>query len=298
MPHLLRPFLLSASLLAGMSACVTSSHSRIPPGAVVLRFAWPEVLSARVSHSVVSSGSHGERIYWWKLEPGEGEGPRRLVVQAGDSPEPGIAAFADPEMSVLFDAEGAFTGYEPPEDSAALGLLDALPMAPEQQAHLRQTIHDSQEEVARVRWEQRVGHWRDVMLLPGETVRFATKMWMGQNAFQREEVEAEERTTVEVGVECVPGEADKRCVRLRVETAPLHPYNESEPCEHARARKTFELVTDPQTLLPYLTRSMREDEMDWCREDGTVATRRTREGEAFVFTYGLEPMPPGAWTRR
>ena len=298
MPPFHRSVPLSASLLlAGLCACVTSSP-RIPPGAVVLRFAWPETLSAQVAHSVVSGEAGGERIYWWTLEPGEHAGQRRLAVRSGESPDPGLALLATPEMSVLFDAEGTFTGYEPPDGSVIQDLLEAIPPDTEGHAELRRRMDASQEEAARVRWEQRVGHWRDVMLLPGETVRFATKMWMGHNGLQRDEVEAEERTTVEVGVACVPGEAERRCVRLRVETAPLHPYKETEPCEGARARKSFELVTDPQTLLPYLTRAMREDERDWCEEDGTVATERTREGETFVFTYGLTPPPPGAWTRR
>ncbi len=298
MPPAFRPVLLSAAVLVGTSACVTSSSSRIPPGAVVLRFAWPQTLSARVSHSVFNGDARGERLYWWSLEPGEGAAPRRLGVEPGASPEAGLAALAHPEMSVRFDAQGTFVGAEPPADSAGQAMLEAFPLEPEQREHLLRTLRASQEEAARVRWEQRVGHWRDVMLLSGETVRFATKMWVGEDSLQREEVEAEERTTFEAGVACVPEQGDTRCVRLRVETTPLHALHEDDPCERVHARRTFELVTDPQTLLPYLTRAVQEDERAWCEADGTQGTERTRQGEVFVFTYGLQPLPPGTWTRR
>jgi hypothetical protein len=179
-------------------------------------------------------------------------------------------------------------GAEPHEESGAMGLLNALPLSDEQAAEVRERMEAALEDVARERWTQRVGHWRDVMLVPGETVRLKTRMWVGQSAFEREQLDAEERTTIETGVACAPDDAQKHCVRVLTVTEPLHAYHESNPCERARASKRFELVTDPKTLLPHLTRSLREDEMNSCREDGTVHTRRMRQGEEFVFTYGVE----------
>lgn len=292
--------LLSAALLAGACACAHSSASRpVPEGAVILRFAWPEKLSARVTHTLLMSGFKGHRTYWWSLGPGPEEGERRLLVEAeprGDvSP---LSSMADPESSIIFDAQGEFVGAELPEGSGAMGLLNALPFSAEQAAEVRERMKAALEEVARERWTQRVGHWRDVLLVPGETVRRKTRMWVGQSSFEREELEAEERTTIETGVACSPEDAEKHCVRVLTVTEPLHAYRESEPCERARASKRFELVTDPKTLLPYLTRSLREDEMDSCREDGTVHTREMRQGEEFVFTYGVERTREGTYSQR
>jgi hypothetical protein len=293
---------LSAALLTGVCACVTSSASRkpVPEGAIVLRFAWPEKLSARVTHTLLISGSQGQRTYWWSMWPGPEEGERRLLVQeeAGTSRSP-LSAMADPESSIIFDAQGDFVSYEPQEESESMGLLNALPLSAEQAAAVREQMDAAREEVARERWMQRVGRWRDVMLVPGETVRTRTRMWVGQNAFEREEMEAEERITLEAGVACSPGDPEKNCVRVLSVTEPLHPYRESDPCEQARAIKRFELVTDPRTLLPYMTRSLREDQMSSCRDDGTVHTREMQQGEEFVFTYGVEPVPQGStYSRR
>jgi hypothetical protein len=296
-----RASLLSAALLAGACACATSSASRrpVPEGAVVLRFAWPEQLSARVTHTLLMSGTQGRRTYWWSLAPGPEEGERRLVVEAeprGDASP--LSAMADPESSVIFNARGEFVGAELPEGSGAMGLLNALPFSAEQAAQLRERMEAELEEVARERWKQRVGHWRDVLLVPGETVRVKTRMWVGQSSFEREHLDAEERTTIETGVACSPEDTEKRCVRVLTVTEPLHAYRESEPCERARASKRFELVTDPKTLLPYLTRSLREDEMDSCREEGAVHTRRMSQGEEFVFTYGVERIREGTYSQR
>ncbi|OJH40200.1 hypothetical protein BON30_14200 [Cystobacter ferrugineus] len=292
---------LSAALLTGMCACVTSSASRkpIPEGAVVLRFAWPEKLSARVTHTLHISGSQGLRTYWWSLWPGPEEGQRRLLVRAeAGTSQSALSAMADPESSLIFDAQGDFVSHETHEESESLGLLNALPLSAEQAAGIREQMEAAREDVARERWMQRVGRWRDVMLVPGETVRTRTRMWVGQNAFEREEMEAEERITIETGVACSPDDPEKNCVRVLTVTEPLHAYRESDPCERARAIKRFELVTDPRTLLPYLTRSMREDQMDSCRDDGTVHTREMHQGEEFVFTYGVEPVPQGTYSRR
>ncbi|WNG20237.1 hypothetical protein [Cystobacter fuscus] len=292
---------LSAALLTGLCACVTSSasHKPVPEGAVVLRFAWPEQLSARVTHTLLISGSQGQRTYWWSMRPGPEEGQRRLLVreEAGTSQSP-LSAMADPESSIIFDAQGDFVSHESHEESEALGLLNALPLSDEQAAAVREQLEAAREEVARERWMQRVGRWRDVMFVPGETVRLKTRMWVGQSSLEREEMEAEERITIETGVACSQDDSEKKCVRVLSVTEPLHPYRASDPCERARALKRFELVTDPRTLLPYLTRSLREDQMDWCRDDGTVHTREMHQGEEFIFTYGVEPVPQGTYSRR
>jgi hypothetical protein len=267
---------------------------------VTLRFAWPESFSARVEHTQGMQASRGDslmggrRTWWWKLEPGEQQGQRHLTVLDVEGAQSGLSAFVDPELSVQFDREGNFLGAEQPEGAGAMGLLEGLPLSSEQKAEVRQNVSGVLTEVARERWEQRVGRWNGVWLVPGEPLRRQTKMWVGQHMFEREEIEAEERTSIEVDVPCTAGEEERRCVRVVVETVPVRQYRESEPCERARGLKRFELVTEPHTLLPYLTRALRKYEMDSCRKDGTVHTSESLVVEEFVFTYGLEPASPGA----
>jgi hypothetical protein len=209
-------------------------------------------------------------------------------VLALDSPQELLSAFAAPELSVWFDREGHFLGTEEPESTQALELLDALPLNAEQKEQVRQSVSGVLEDVAREHWEQRVGRWNGRWLVPGAPLRSKTKMWVGQHMLDREEIEAEERTTLELSVPCTEGAQERRCVRVVVETVPVRQFRKSEPCERARGLKRFELVTEPDTLLPHRTLAVREYEMDSCEEDGTVFTRKTRVVEQFVFTYGVE----------
>jgi len=82
--------------------------------------------------------------------------------------------------------------------------------------------------VARERWEQRVGLWRSLTLVPGELIVRETKMWAGQSVVEREEMEAEERTSLDGAVPCTPDAQEQRCVRLVIETVPVRPYKASE----------------------------------------------------------------------
>jgi hypothetical protein len=280
--------LLFAALLSGVFACTTPlSAQRTPPeGAVTLRFHWPETFSARLSHVTGVGGMKGQSTYGLRVEPGAQEGQRRLVAHRADVPASGLGSFVDPEVTVLFDREGNFLGAEQPEETPAMGLLEALPLDPEQQEQVRQSIGAAQKAVAQERWDLRVGRWRGVTLVPGAPVRRETTMWVGQNFLEREEMQAEERTSIEVDVPCTPDARERVCVRVIVETTPVRQYRESEPCERARALKRFELVTEPNSLLPYFVQTLRKDEMDWCRDDGTVSTREMVQMEEFVFTYG------------
>ena len=121
----------------------------MPEGAVVLRFAWPEQLSARVTHTLLVGGSQGQRTYEWSLWPGPEEGERRLLVEEveGTSQSP-LSAMADPESSVIFDAQGDFVGHETREGSEAMGLLNALPLSGEQAAELSERMEAVREDVA------------------------------------------------------------------------------------------------------------------------------------------------------
>jgi uncharacterized membrane protein len=74
---------LSVTLFTGACACVTSSTplKPVPEGAVILRFAWPEHLSARVTHTLLINAAgavhHDQQSLCDDLQP-----PAQRIVQA------------------------------------------------------------------------------------------------------------------------------------------------------------------------------------------------------------------------
>jgi hypothetical protein len=104
-------------------------------------------------------------------------------------------------------------------------------------------------------------------------------------------VAAEERTSIEVDVPCTPDAQERRCVRLTVE---LQPVGQSETAAGPMARKSFELVTDPDTLVPYSTRVMRMDRVDWGKDGGEQPLKEFLQVEEYVYTYGAQRVPPGS----
>ncbi|WP_224248469.1 hypothetical protein [Hyalangium gracile] len=296
--------LLCAALLLGMCSCTTSSSARreLPANAVTLRFAWPEGFSGRVEqHTIIQMSGQGgamesRRSYWLREEPGAREDQRRLVAVSDGEPSSVFGSFMDPEVTIIFDREGNFLGAENPQQEAVRELLEALPLPAEEKEQAQQGAVAALAGVARDRWEQRVGAWRGVTLVPGEPIRRKTKLWLGQSFLEREEVEAEERISIEPAVPCTPDEQERRCVKLIVEVEPLRAYHESEPCERAEGFWHFILVTDPQRLLPYSVLKVRQDEMNGCREDGSRYTRQSLQAEELTFTYGVAPPAPGSRT--
>ena len=127
--------------------------------------------------------------------------------------------------------------------------------------------------------------------MPGEPVRRESKMVVGTGMLQKEEVAAEERYSLEVDVPCTPDARERRCVRLTVEA---HPVGQAEEGEGPMARKRFELVTDPDTLVPYSTRTMRMDRVDWGEDGGAKDLKEFLQVEEYVYTYGAQRVPPGS----
>lgn len=288
--------LLLAALLPALCACSTPAASqRSARDAITLRFAWPKDFSARVAYSVKMNSPLGNtevhRDYWLAVEPAEEKGVHRLVPRDVEVSPPQYAALADPVPTVRFDGEGAFVGIDIPEELPGQQLLDALPMDPEKKAELVKSLVAVQEESAREYWERVVGNWRGLTLVPGEPVRRESKMVVGTGMLRKEEVAAEERYSLEVDVPCTPDAGERRCVRLTVETQPV---GQAETGEGPMASKRFELVTEPDTLVPYSTRTMRMDRVDWGEDGGEKDLKEFMQVEEYVYTYGAQRVPPGS----
>lgn len=288
-------FQILALLIPSLCACATSSSVQRPSNAVTLRFAWPEPFSARVSYSFTMNSPLGDtevhRRYWLLEEPAKDKGVRRLVPRDVEVFPPQYAAMVDPVPTVRIDPEGAFLGIEPPEALPGQQLLDALPMEPEKKAELIKHLESVQEESARDYWERLVEHWRDTTLVPGETLRREAKMVVGTGMMEKKEVPSEERYTLEAGVPCSQDARERRCVRLNVQIQPL---GQPESGEGPMARWGFELVTDPDTLVPYSTRLTRHDRVDWGGDSGAPSLKEFLQVEEYVYTYGVERVPPGS----
>jgi hypothetical protein len=288
--------LVLAALLPTLCACSTRSSSKAAPrDAVTLRFAWPEQLSARVTYSVAMNSPLGntqvQRRYWLTVAPGEEEGHRQLVPSDIEVSPPQFAAMVDPVPTVHFDDEGGFQGIDLPENLPALQMMELLPMEPEKKAEFLENLVAVQEEAALEHWDWLVGSWRGRTLTPGEPVRHESRIVVGTGFMEKKEVAAEERTSLEVGIPCTPDAQERRCVRLTVE---LQPLGQSETGTGPMARKRFELVTDPDTLVPYSTRLMRLDRVDWGKDGGEQPLKEFLQVEEYVYTYGAQRVPPGS----
>ncbi len=284
-----------AALLSALCACATSSASRRSPHAVTPRFAWPEHYSARVSYSFTANSPLGNtevhRRYWLTVEPAKEKGVHRLVPRDMEVFPPEFAAIVDPVPTVLFDNEGSFQRAEFPEELPGQGLLEALPLEPEKRAEIIKNIVAKQEESAREDWTRLVEHWRGITLAPGEPVQLESKMVVGTGLMEKKEVASEERYSIEVDVPCAPDAQERHCVRLSVE---VQPVGQSEAGEGPLARWSFELVTDPDTLVPYSTRLMRLDRVDWGEDGGAQSLKEFMQVEEYLYTYGAQPVPPGS----
>jgi hypothetical protein len=115
-------------------------------------------------------------------------------------------------------------------------------------------------------------------------------MVVGMGMAEKKEVPAEERYTLEANVPCSRDAQERRCVRLTVQVQPL---GQSQTGEGPMASWSFELVTDPDTLVPYSTRLTRHDRVDW-GEDGAPSLKEFLQVEEYVYTYGLQRVPPGS----
>ncbi|PTL84052.1 hypothetical protein [Vitiosangium sp. GDMCC 1.1324] len=274
-----------AVLLPAVCACSSLSSSRRSQNVVSLRFAWPEHFSARVSYSYESKGPLGgndvARRYLLTVEPGAEKGVHRLVPRDIEVFPPDYAAIIDPVPTVRFDDKGSFLGADIPE-LPGQQLLEALPLEPEKRAELVKNMVVKEEQSAKDFWIRLVGHWRGAALIPGEPIRLESKMVVGRGKLEMTEVPSEELYTLEAGIPCSRDEQERRCVRLSVEAATI---GQSKAGSGPMASWRFDLVTDPDTLVPYSYRMMRKDREDGGEDGGTQPLEESMQVEEYVFTY-------------
>lgn len=265
------------------------------PAGVAMRFAWPENLTGRVTHThaIVADGEavvlEARRTFQLKVEPGEKQGQRRLVSTLTQDSLSESAEGLDPEPTVIFDREGAFVGIEQPAESASMDMVKQMQLSPEEEVEARHEVEQKLERQARDKWIRQIARWHGATLVPREVVRFRTKTWIGIPA-ERRQVEAEERNTLEVQVPCTPADVKRRCVRIRVELVPLIAAEEGKM---NKAVVSFELVTEPTTLLPYFSRMLRTEEVA-LGLIGQETTHELTQMDEYAFSYGDEPPGQGA----
>ncbi len=230
-----------------------------------------------------------QRRYWLTVAPTE-EGHHQLVPSDIEVSPPQFAAMVDPVPTVHFDDDGCFQGIDI-QEVPGQQMLEVLPMEPEKKAELLENLVAVQEQAALEYWDRLVASWRGVTLTPGEPVRNESRIVVGTGFLEKKEVVAEERTSIEVDVPCTPDAQERRCVRL---TMDLQPVGQSEAETGPMARKRFELVTDPDTLVPYSTRLTRMDRVDWGKDGGEQPLKEFLQVEEYVYTYGAQRVPPGS----
>lgn len=310
MPFLPR-LLTCAALLACDPSLAAAPKKKAGSGApVTLRFAWPESLQAQVTESrtvfvgeATPSPSITQR-YPFKVET-RGE-ERWLVPGPVEVTPPEYAKVLGGVPTLVINPSGDLLRAEVPQATvdATLQVMVAMSdskVTPEKEAQLREKLQQQFTAAAREKWEERVAHWRGLTLSPGRTEKHPTTLKAG--TLGGEPLAAEERITVEAGVPCEPEAAEARCLRILRETRPDAKelalrvkdfearMSEGLPKERRTHVKkvdlhvTRELVTAPDTLLPYRVRDETSDRVDITLGKEPLPGEGLRQVDEAVFTY-------------
>lgn len=276
----------SCLALAGVfTHCATSSGAG---GAAAgdLRFAWPEGLAVQVSSNstVTESGQPPEQSsleYTLRLE-GQGE-ERKLSFEPkppqGEGAPP--AEGAPPQLPTLVvGPKGELRRVEGIDKTVQEMMQEAESQGipKEQQEQIIGLVRGAMEQAAQTQWEMLIGKWTGLALKPGESVERKSQALVplfGSLAATREKVTLKER------VPCTEGAAEKRCVRLVLESSVDPEGLERSGTELVRQLKatmkanmgmpdaaipelsvltlqvdsTVEFIAEPETLVPHLQRS-------------------------------------------
>jgi len=149
----------------------------------------------------------------------------------------------------------------------------------EQQEQITHLVRDALEQATRSRWEVLVGKWSGLALKPGETVERKSQTTVplfGSNVATLEHVSFKER------VACTQGAAEKRCVRLVLEST-VDPAGLAQATDQLlgkvkavmkanmgladqalpemkvtklRLDSTLEFIAEPETLVPHRQRTV------------------------------------------
>jgi hypothetical protein len=272
--------------LAGLlTHCATTSGASGSGEAVKLNFAWPEGLTVQVvSASTVTQDEqppeNSALEYQLRLE-GKGE-ERRLISEplkrAGSAEAPPEQG-QQPATTLVLGPKGELRRIEGldsiTQEMAAQAESQGLPK--EQQDQILSLVRDALEQAARSRWEALAGKWNGLSLKPGETIDRKSQTVVplfGSTAATLEHVSLKEH------VPCTEGAAEKRCVRLVLNSS-LDPEGlDQSTAELLRKVKSFmkanmglpdqsipemtvmklrvdttlEFIAEPETLVPHLQR--------------------------------------------
>jgi hypothetical protein len=276
---------LSILALAGLlTHCATSSGAggTAAGDAVPLRFAWPEGLTVQVSSSNTVTQNeqppeHSELSYQLRLE-GKGEERKLLTEQMAPTapavtPEEGQPP---PTPAMVLGPKGELRRIEGidqvVQEMAQEAESQGLPK--EQQDQITHLVRDALEQATRSRWEVLVGKWSGLALKPGEMVERKSQTTVplfGSNVSTLEHVSFKER------VACTEGAAEKRCVRLVLESS-VDPAGLAQATDQLlgkvkavmkantgvadqaipemkvtklRLDSTLEFIAEPETLVPH-----------------------------------------------
>jgi hypothetical protein len=289
----------SLALAGLLTHCAASSGAGGSSAAGGLRFAWPDGLTLKVSSTSTTTedGQPPEQSgldYQLRLE-GQGE-ERKLITEqltpaeAGAPPDEGMP----PSLpTIILGPKGELRRVEG-IDAVVQEMVqeaESQGIPKEQQEQITGLVRDAMERAARSQWELLVGKWSGLSLKPGESVERkgqVTVPLFGSTAATREKVSLKEY------VPCTEGAAEKRCVRLVLEST-LDP----EGLERSRAEllrqlkatmkanmglpdpaipemsvvklrvdSTLEFITEPETLVPHFQRSVTSSQVVLQEEEG------------------------------
>jgi hypothetical protein len=276
------------SLAGLLTHCATSGGATGSGDAVSLRFAWPEGVTVQVvsASTVTQNDQPPEQSaldYQLRVE-GQG-GERRLISEplkpAGAAGAPLEEGQPPPAAVLVLGPKGELRRIEGIDAimQEMAGQAESQGLPKEQQEQILQLVHGALEQEARSRWEVLVGKWNGLSLKQGEAIDRKSQTAVplfGSAAATLEHVSLKER------VPCTEGTAEKRCVRLVLDSS-LDPEEFDEAAAELlrkvrsfmkanmglpdqdipemmvmklRVDSTLEFIAEPETLVPHRQRTV------------------------------------------
>jgi len=309
----------SSLALAGLlTHCATSSGAGgTATGDGSLRFAWPDGLTLQVStqSTTTEDGQPPEQSaleYRLRLE-GQGE-ERKLITEQlaapgeGASPDEG----KPPQLpSMILGPKGELRRVEGVDAVVQEMVQEAenQGIPPEQRQQITGLVRDAMERAARSQWELLIGKWSGLTLKPGETMERKSQTTVplfGSSAVTREKVTLKER------VPCTEGAAEKRCVRLVLESTldpegfgragaellrqlkatmeanmgmPDQAFPEMS-VKTLRVDSTLEFIVEPETLVPHLQKTVTDSLVVLQEAEGEQRKFESRSEHLDRYTAG------------
>jgi len=278
---------LSLALAGLLTHCATTSGASGSGESVELRFAWPEGLTVQVaSASTVTQDEQPPEssaiAYQLRLE---GKGEERRLISEPLKPAGSVEALPEQGQqsatTLVLGPKGELRrieGLDPIVQEMA-GQAESQGLPKEQQDQILALVRDALEQASRSRWEALAGKWNGLSLKQGETIGRKSQTVVplfGSTAATLENVSLKEL------VPCTEGAAEKRCVRLVLDSS-LDPEGlDQAMAELLRKVKSFmmanmglpdqsipemtvmklrvdttlEFIAEPETLVPHLQRTV------------------------------------------